>query len=850
MKNFMSDLEKHQPSIGFGAYPVGSLITKTGYVTGIIYQGNNNFFVYDMLENGSTPFSAVGMFPVPLQVGRFYELSGVVEQRNGQRQLSVKAYKRVNPTDKVGALRILQGLPGLNMRAEELYNICGSSVVDDLCNNYKTVIEKAESHGFTKESILRWHSLLVYGIAEEESALMLLNIGLGINTARLLIEERGYKIRDEIKENPYILLQIKSARLSFAVCDKIAMDLGYELDGRDRIREAVLHTIEQYSAQSGCTCIPASDFSYALHNCLDVVIEREQAIHYINIAEGKPVLSEKVGGTTIDIDIEQLKAELSGWQESGDTELFQYVVFYCPDDKIVDIVVEMLKNGELVNFQLKNSGFYQTKEFFRMEDFIAVKLLKINQNNGDCISPVVIERLLEDVLREQGSEENPIQLEARQREAVITACSRRGGVFIITGAAGSGKTFVLNIILSVLDKYMKKTTGSPVTSKVLAPTGKAAKIASLATGLQGSTIHRFVAATKMRRTETSSVYVIDEFSMVDEQLFMDFLEQMPTMSKLILLGDTNQLPSIEVGNCLHDLIDSGIIPCTTLNVVKRQSSKSGILLMANHICRGEDIKSEIVNTDGNNDNAIVSISEDEVSIRRKIVKSAERLGLGAFREERVQILCPRNRGNTGAEVLNHIIQQKLNPYQPALGQLRLETGCIVSYRDDNGNYVKEPMYFQIGDRVIHTRNNYNAGWYTKDLLGGFTQTMDHGVMNGEVGEIEDIRDVPVQGVGIVRRVIVRYDGKYIFYDGKDIEDLMHAYAITIHRSQGSQWPIVLCPITNSDSRLLTRQLLYTACTRAQKTLFIVAQKAALATGVETEAINHRVTRLQERLQNR
>ena len=435
------------------------------------------------------------------------------------------------------------------------------------------------------------------------------------------------------------------------------------------------------------------------------------------------------------------------------------------------------------------------------------------------------------------------------KEQDLLAKSEEGARKRIKGVAGSGKTFVLGIIIEVF-QLLYQDRMKDFTSKILAPTGKAAKVAQCATGLAASTIHRFVGYVGGADglVDEADLYVIDETSMVDEELLSTMLRLIPSHARLIFVGDRNQLPSIGAGSCLRDIIESGCVPCINLNVVKRQEDSSGILINANKILKGIPIKTERVNQNGDKGNAYVLVMESAIQAREQILRVVKRAGLRRFHQDEIQVICPQKRGETGTYVMNLLIQKAINPYSPEAsdGEDRYPASDELKYQDTAGKLHTERLYFQVNDRVIHIKNDYKMEWYREDPVEGFRLTGRQGIVNGETGVIVKIyRTRDAQKV--IQRIAVRYESGYLIYEGNKIKELMHAYAITIHRAQGSQWPIVLCPIMDRDHIMLNRQLLYTMYTRAQSTFFLTGSHRAIMRGIENDMPVRRRTMLREEL---
>ncbi|MDE7243009.1 MAG: AAA family ATPase [Oscillospiraceae bacterium] len=438
-------------------------------------------------------------------------------------------------------------------------------------------------------------------------------------------------------------------------------------------------------------------------------------------------------------------------------------------------------------------------------------------------------------------------------EAVRRICQAEGGAFILSGSAGCGKTFTLNIIMKVLERLYQKR-GKIFNPCVLAPTGKAAKVAHTVTKLPAYTIHMALGLVSSEddsaiqapsKNINNNCIVVDEFSMVDEYIGATLLLGVPKTSKVIFLGDPQQLPSIRPGRLLKDLISSNTIPVITLDVVKRQDAKSGILHNANRIIQGQDIDTFAPNQNGTKGNAYVIADEDPASVQSRIISMADQYGLKAFQDGDVQILCSLKAGPTGVETLNYCIQQKLNPES---GSNEIVVGRI-KLKDADGRETEAPKVFRIGDCVINIRNNYDQPWCIKTKHNTFMETLGtRGVINGDTGVVDAI-SVYKDGSGMTHRIVyVKYEDHYVSYDN-EYEDLMLAYALTIHKSQGSQWPNVICPMVQ-DSFILNRKILYTMYTRAQESCMLLGSPYIIRKTIQNNREDLRLTLLEERLLGR
>lgn len=397
-------------------------------------------------------------------------------------------------------------------------------------------------------------------------------------------------------------------------------------------------------------------------------------------------------------------------------------------------------------------------------------------------------------------EKKSIDLAPSQAEALRRAlCSR---VLVITGGPGVGKTTLVNSILTLLRAKQVKCL-------LCAPTGRAAKRLSESTGLEAKTIHRLLEYQNSGFSKNASnpldcdLLVADETSMMDVQLMSKLLQALPIRAHLILVGDVDQLPSVGPGAVLGDIIRSGAVPVVRLTEIFRQASSSRIIVNAHRINSGAMPESE-----KDSDFFFIEREEPE-SIPATILELvAERIPkkwkLDPGRD--IQVLCPMNRGSLGTAQMNRVLQERLNPK-----------------RNGDPSVEKFGWEFRIRDKIIQTRNNY-----------------DKEVFNGDIGEILKIDDFE-------REVLITFDGREVVYDFNELDEVSLAYAITIHKSQGSEFPVVVMPLAMQQYLLLQRNLVYTGITRGRRLVVLVGQKKALQTAVRNVSAVRRYTALEKRL---
>ena len=399
-------------------------------------------------------------------------------------------------------------------------------------------------------------------------------------------------------------------------------------------------------------------------------------------------------------------------------------------------------------------------------------------------------------------EKKSIDLAPSQAEALRRAlCSR---VLVITGGPGVGKTTLVNSILTLL-------RAKKVKCLLCAPTGRAAKRLSESTGLEAKTIHRLLEYQNSGFSRNVSnpldcdLLVADETSMMDVQLMSKLLQALPARAHLILVGDVDQLPSVGPGAVLGDIIRSGAVPVVRLTEIFRQASSSRIIVNAHRINSGAMPESE-----KDSDFFFIEREEPESVPATILELVAERIPKKWKLDPRrdIQVLCPMNRGSLGTAQMNRTLQERLNPK-----------------RNGDPSVEKFGWEFRVRDKVIQTRNNY-----------------DKEVFNGDIGEILKIDDFE-------REVLISFDGREVVYDFNELDEVSLAYAITIHKSQGSEFPVVVMPLAMQQYLLLQRNLVYTGITRGRRLVVLVGQKKALQTAVRNVSAVRRYTALEKRLKS-
>lgn len=587
--------------------------------------------------------------------------------------------------------------------------------------------------------------------------LFLGKLGIGMNLAVKIYKEYGEKVYDIIQNNPYKLADDMEG-VGFKIADEIARNSGMELDSPFRIKSGILYALSA-AVSAGHTYYP-----------MDALIEEAGRLLGVFIAEPEEILTDLMIDRKVMVrDVDGIKA------------VYLYSVYHT----------ELAIAHRL--FALKFEDMPDEKAFDK--DLHSIE-----------------------------KEEN-ITLESMQREAV--RASAGSGIVVITGGPGTGKTTTINTII----RYFERK-GMDI--MLAAPTGRAAKRMTEATGHEAQTIHRMlelsgilsdeISNASFERNETNpletDVVIIDEMSMVDIFLMNSLLKAIADGTRLILVGDANQLPSVGPGNVLKDIIASGCFNTVRLAKIFRQEEAGDIVVNAHKINEGELFE-------------IGPSSRDFPFIRRadanaiiNALVTLVKVKLPAYTDcspNDVQVLTPTRKGSLGVERLNTVLQQFLNP--PSNSKVEKEIGSII---------------FREGDKVMQIKNNYKIPWEIRGRNGIPVET-GMGVFNGDMGIVDNINLY-------LSEMTVRFDEeRYVTYTFKETDELEHAYAVTVHKSQGSEYPAVVLPLLDGPRMLMNRNILYTAVTRARKCICIVGSEQTFYNMISNENEQKRFSSLDIRI---
>lgn len=584
------------------------------------------------------------------------------------------------------------------------------------------------------------------------SAMMFFRDYFGAATTVKIYKKWGSASVDIAKKNPYRLCNEVDG-IGFERADALAGSLGLQNDNFDRIMSGLSYVLYKNSINNGHVCIPRDKLAAA-------------------------------GAELLGVSVENADTAVSELVRMG---RFKYVVH-------------------------DETQMIYLSEAYDEEKYIAEKLVLLDKM---CVSVDIqdVDRFIE---REEAK--SGIEYAYLQKQAISDAL--RYGVTVLTGGPGTGKTTVVRALIHIFDSM-----GYDIA--LAAPTGRAAKRMSEATAMEAKTIHRLLEMSYdvdgkavFNRNEfellDEQIIIIDEASMIDSTLMCALLKAIKPGARIVIIGDSDQLPSVGAGNVLRDIIESKRFSTIRLTEIFRQAEQSLIVMNAHAINNGQ--MPDLLEKDRDFFYLRRASDRDIAATITDLCKTRLPRAYGEIARNGVQVICASRKGEAGTENLNVLLQQALNP--KASGKRE------HSFRD---------RVFREGDRVMQTRNNYDIAWKRDyDAKEGC------GIFNGDIGIIESI-DVPDSEMTII------FDERRVIYDFSLLEDLEHAYAVTVHKSQGSEYPIVVIPMCSAPPMLLTRKLLYTAVTRAQTMVILVGREDIVLQMVNNDKQSMRYTGLCRRL---
>ena len=735
--------------------------TVTGYIDHVIFRNEDNGYTVMVLKGmeEERELTCVGTFPAITQ-GAAIEASGNYTTHPVYgKQFQIASYVEKMPEDALAMERYL-GSGAIKGIGAALAARIVRRFGDDTMRIVEEEPERlAEIKGISEKKAMEIAEQMTEKADMRRAMIFLQKYGISLNLGAKIYQKYGQTVYGVLQENPYRLAEDISG-VGFRIADEIASRIGIHTDSDYRIRSGMLYTLLQASG------------------------------------EGHIYLPK-----------EELFSRASGLLGVDSSYMEKHLMDMVVDRKLI---LKETEDGAVV---------YPTRYYY-LELNSARMLCELNTLCPE--DEEMMEKRINRIEKETGT-----RLDEMQKQAVAAAASH--GLFILTGGPGTGKTTTINAII----RYFEEE-GAEL--RLAAPTGRAAKRMTEATGYEAQTIHRLLELNGMPEEEQegravhfdrnsenpleADVIIIDEMSMVDIALMHSLLLAVTAGTRLILVGDENQLPSVGPGNVLRDIIRSGCFPVVELKKIFRQASESDIVVNAHKINRGE----QVTINNKSRDFFFLKRYDADIIIRVVIALIQEKLPRYVdAKPYEIQVLTPMRKGLLGVERLNQILQRYLNP--PDEKKKEKEIGQRL---------------FREGDKVMQVKNNYQLEW---EILGRYKIPVDKGVgvFNGDTGIMTEINE-------FAETATVEFeDGRQAEYSFKQLEELELAYAVTIHKSQGSEYPAVILPILSGPRMLMNRNLLYTAVTRARKCVTVVGSETTFAEMIRNEKQQQRYSSLDRRI---
>ncbi len=732
----------------------------TGYVDHIVYQNSDNGYTVMTLVAEGEEVTCVGMCKGLGQGENISAEGEYIEHPVYGRQFKIQIYETVAPTDRVGMERYL-GSGAIRGVGEALAARIVKKFGDD---TFRIIEEEPERLAEVKGISERKAQEIAVQMEEKkdlrEALVYLQQYGISNTLAVKIYNTYGMEMYSVMRENPYRLAEDVSG-VGFRIADEIAGRIGIHTDSDYRIRSGILYTLLQAVGEGHCF-LP-----------LELLLRRASELLGVSEENIRPQVDNLI-----------MDRKLVAKGDAVFAAAYYYAELNCAN---------MLRNLNIPMLEAENLP----------------------------AQDMAIRKRLERMAENLSMELDELQLKAVEE-------SIKNGLFILSGGPGTGKTTTINMII----RYFE-SEGMDIF--LAAPTGRAAKRMTEATGFEAKTIHRLLElnsalsdddtrrANFERNQENpleADVVIIDEMSMVDIQLFQALLKAILPGTRLILVGDVDQLPSVGPGQVLRDLMNSEAFPMVTLEKIFRQAGESDIVVNAHRINKGEQIALD------NKSRDFFLLERNDVNVIYKHMIQLIREMLPKYVNATpfdIQVLTPMRKGSLGCETLNGILQRYLNPADPHKKE--------HSY----GNTV-----FREGDKVMQIKNNYQLEW---EIVGRYNIPIDKGmgVFNGDMGRVLEINET-------MSTLLVEFDdGRRVNYPFSGLEELELSYAITIHKSQGSEYPAVILPLLGGPRMLFNRNLLYTGITRARNCVTILGSSETVRNMIDNVSENRRYTALESRI---
>ena len=734
----------------------------TGYIDHIIFRNEDNGYTVMVLKGVSEEdeLTCVGSFPVVTQ-GASVELEGNFTQHPvyGKQFQAVRLTEKM-PEDALAMERYL-GSGAIKGIGVALAGRIVRHFGDDTFQIVENEPERLSEVKGISEKKAREIAMQIAEKSDMRKAMMFLQkYGISLNLGAKIYQKYGDSVYSVLQENPYRLADDISG-VGFKIADEIAYRIGIHTDSDYRIKSGMVYTLLQATGE-GHVYLPKDELFQRAAELLGVDSSYMEK-HLVDLAMDRKIVQKEQGDQILIYPAQYYYLELNTARMLRELDIF------CPED----------------------------------EKIVERRIVQIEKETGTV-------------------------LDEMQKKAVQEAAGH--GLLILTGGPGTGKTTTINAII----RYFE---GEGAEIRLAAPTGRAAKRMTEATGYEAQTIHRLLELSGMpeddregqpihfeRNAENpleTDVIIIDEMSMVDIHLIHSLLMAVTAGTRLILVGDENQLPSVGPGNVLRDIIRSGQFPVVELKKIFRQASESDIVVNAHKINKGEQV--EINNK--SRDFFFLKRYDADIIIRVVIALIQEKLPKYVEAKPfEIQVLTPMRKGLLGVERLNQILQRYLNPPDASKKEKEIGQGL-----------------FREGDKVMQVRNNYQLEWEIRGRYG-IPIEKGVGVFNGDTGIIKTINE-------FAETAEVEFeDGRWAEYSFKQLDELELAYAVTIHKSQGSEYPAVIIPLLSGPRMLMNRNLLYTAVTRARKCVTVVGSEETFRDMIRNEKQQRRYSSLDQRIQ--
>lgn len=738
---------------------------KEGILAEIIYQNEVNSYTVGIFETEEEQFTVVGYLPFICKGDSLKIIGKFIEHKDYGEQFKIETFEKLMPQTLSALEKYLA-----NGNIKGVGPATASKIIklfgEETIHVLKYESSKlAQIKGITKDKAKEISESFIENWEVWQIVGFLERFGLGAESAKKVYDLLGINAISEIENDPYILIDIARG-VEFSQIDKMAIELGIERENQKRVKSGIKYALMKITYNGHCCTL------------------KENLIEYVKKLLG---VAEEI----IEEGLINLKAN-------------------------EDIVIEKRDEEEWVYLY----------SFYKTENEIAERIIKL-KNTKNVKKVGNIEKELKKV-----EERTDMILSEKQKEAIRTI--NDNNVTIITGGPGTGKTTIIKSIIEIYKQKKYKIV-------LCAPTGRAAKRMTETTGEEAQTLHRLLEIGKVdddvfyKKDKDfegapidADIIIVDEMSMVDMFVMSYLLDCIYLGTKLILVGDTDQLPSVGPGSVLKDIISSEKISTVHLDKIFRQAARSKIIVNAHRVNNGQKfIQKDDSELSENAKEDFFFIKENN---QEKILEQVLSLCNGRLKKfgdydffENIQVLTPTKKGMLGTKELNKSLQQELNP--PREGEPeKASMGAI----------------FRIGDRIMQTKNNYDMYWERRE---GDSIETGNGVFNGEIGTITNINEKE-------KNIRIKFDDdKVCWYEFNDLEQIDHSYCITIHKAQGSEFDVVIMIVPQAAPMLLTRNLLYTGLTRAKKLLIVIGNDRVVDFMINNVDSKKRNTGLEYKLKN-